>query len=48
VRPIGRPPDAFLERLARFVATSGKSPWVYVKKPSLRGGVEAPPWHAIH
>jgi benzaldehyde dehydrogenase (NAD) len=27
---------------------SGKSPWVYVKKPSLRGGVEAPPWHAIH
>ena len=46
VRPIGRPPEGFLGKLARFVAESGKSPWVYVKKPGLLGGVEPRPWDA--
>jgi hypothetical protein len=46
VRPIGRPPEGFLGKLARFVAESGKSPWVYVKKPGLLGGVEPRPWNA--
>lgn len=46
VRPIGRPPEGFLDKLARFVAESGKSRWVYVKKPGLLSGGKPPPWDA--